>query len=68
MLVVFTWKDLSVLRMSKVAFVSEFARAVLLEEISNGSMLVLTFVTILALALSEVYAHGVLVPPIPVFR
>ena len=54
--------------MSKTAFVSEFARAVLREEIANGSMLVLTFVTILALALSPVYAHGVRVPPIPVFR
>ena len=54
--------------MSKTAFVSEFARAVLREEIANGSMLVLTFVTVLALALSEVHAHGVLVPPIPVFR
>ena len=45
--------------MSKTTLVSELARTVLREEIANGSMRVLALVTVFALALSEVYAHGV---------
>ena len=54
--------------MSKTTLVSELARTVLREDIAKGSMRVLALVTVFALALSEVYAHGVLVPPIPIFR
>ena len=50
--------------MSKTTLVFELARTVLREEIANGSMLVLALVTVFALALSEVCAHGVLVPPV----
>ena len=54
--------------MSKTTLVSELARTVLREEIANGSMRVLALVTVFALALSEVGAHGVLVPPDLLFR
>jgi hypothetical protein len=54
--------------MSKTTLVSELARTVLREEIANGSMLILALVTVFALALSEVGAHGVLVPPYLLFR
>ncbi len=50
--------------MSNTTLVSELARTVLREEISNGSMLVLALVTVFALALNEVCALCVLVPPV----
>ncbi len=54
--------------MNKTTLVSELARAVLREEIAHGSMRVLALVTVFALALSEVGAHGDLVPPYLLFR
>jgi hypothetical protein len=54
--------------MSKTTLVSELARTVLREEIAHGSMRVLALVTVFALALSEVGAHGVLGTPGLFFR